>query len=506
MVRPVPVLVWAAVFGLISSSAFAPLRVPYAMVIGVAGLIWLARRLATARRGLVLAVGAVYGFAFMAVLIWWMIAVAINAYVGLVVVQTAFFAVIMLTLRAVSRLRAWPVLLPAVWVLDESIRGAVPFSGFPWGRLGHTSLDTAFESFVRIGGVPLASFLLALVACLVVWFGERLRSDVRTANPALVLLPLPALIVVGALLPLGAPATAGEYRVAVVQGGIPGPFGTWRPADLFAMHVAQTRKLLDRIETGDEPRPDLVLWPENAVDIDPYRNPEIGLQITELATDLGVPILVGGIYDAPTDGELLNTGQLWTADGPGQLYIKRELVPYGEYVPYRDHLGVLSKIFESEVPVDMVPGDQPGRVAVGDTLLADTICWDVAYDHVVRQAVTPQTGFIVVQTSNAAFTDTPQPEQQWDITRLRAIEHGRPVVVPSTNGVSGVIDAKGSVVVRTAMHVPDDTVQTLRLSSGTTPAETLAPWTTGLLSGVGVLALLLAAVRRLGARRPDSTT
>ena len=83
---------------------------------------------------------------------------------------------------------------------------------------------------------------------------------------------------------------------------------------------------------------------------------------------------------------------------------------------------------------------------------------------------------IVVQTSNASFTGTAQPEQQFKISRLRAIETGRWVLVPSTNGISGIIDAAGRVVVRAPMHEPATLSAAVPLATGPTLGVLIGRW------------------------------
>ncbi len=125
----------AAVAGLLSAAAFDPWSVPYAMIVGVALLVWVLRRQRDARVAAVLLSGALYGAAFMGPLIWWMNAVSSGAYVALVAAQVVMLAVIAVPLRAALRLPGWPLWGAAAWVLGEQVRSGFPFSGFPWGRL-----------------------------------------------------------------------------------------------------------------------------------------------------------------------------------------------------------------------------------------------------------------------------------------------------------------------------------------------------------------------------------
>lgn len=452
----------AAALGLLAAAAFDPFSVPFAMVLSVAGLMWLARRLDTASTRLVLGCGLLHGLVFMGVLIRWMTAVSPGAYVGLVLAETLFIGVVMLALRAVMRLRAWPLWAAAVWAAGEWARSAGPFEGFPWGRIGHSAIDTPMESYARllgIGGTSVVMVLLAAALLTLVEPGRRVRGAVAGV----------ALVALGLALPVGLIGDAGTREVALVQGDTPGDFLQWPPGAILSLHIAETERLIDRVEAGTSPRPDMVLWPENSTDRDPINRPGDRARITDLTRRLGAPILVGGIFDGPTPTTSYNAGVVWDASGPGERYDKRRPVPYGEYVPFREELGGVVPQFDRFIPRDMLAGQRPGTLTIADTEIGDTICYDIAYDDVIRDLVDDGAQMLVVQTSNAAFTGTAQPEQQWDISRLRAIETGRWLVVPSTNGITGVIDADGDVVQRAPQRVPATIEQEIRLASGRTP-------------------------------------
>ncbi|MGJ9423909.1 apolipoprotein N-acyltransferase [Aeromicrobium sp. CF3.5] len=458
----------AVVLGLIAAANFDPFSVPFTMVLSAAGVMWLARRLHNSSWWLVLGCGVLYGLAFMGVLIRWMTAVSPGAYIGLVIGEAVLFGIVMVAMRSVMALRAWPLWATAVFVTGEWARSNYPFTGFSWGRIGYTAIDTPLESFARLlgtTGMSVVMTLLAVAVLLVVETGRRLRHRVQGVVLAV------ALVAIGVALPVGLAGGPGDEtrQVALIQGNTPGAFLQWPPGEILQLHLDETERLVEAVETGQSPRPDMVLWPENSTDRDPINRPGDRERITDLSARLGAPILVGGIFDGPTPTTSYNAGVVWDESGPGQRYVKRRLVTYGEYVPFRDTLGSLVPQVDREIPRDMISGDEPGVMEIGGTRIGDTICYDIAYDEVVRDLVSGGAQMIVVQTSNAAFTGTAQPEQQWDISRLRAIESGRWVVVPSTNGITGMIDAHGDVVQRAPGQVATTVEQEVPLASGRTP-------------------------------------
>ena len=247
--------------------------------------------------------------------------------------------------------------MPAVWVLGESARSMVPFSGFPWGRLAHTTVDTPLDGYVRWVGMPATSFIVCLLAAGLAWFVVRPREQVMT-----VLGGAAAVLVVGAILPVGLAGGDEEgasAKIALVQGNVPGSFFTWKRGEIFKLHAAETERLVKRIDDDELAQPDLVLWPENSTDVDPFHDESLAAQIERLSDDLDAPILVGGLFDGPTVNTAYNAGVVWTSDGPQDRYVKRKVVPYGEYVPFRQVLGPLVPKFDRFIPRDMLPGDQP---------------------------------------------------------------------------------------------------------------------------------------------------
>ncbi|AWB92399.1 apolipoprotein N-acyltransferase [Aeromicrobium chenweiae] len=477
---------------MLSSLNFDPVSLPFAMVVGVAGLVWLARALDGASKRVVAVTGLLYGLGFMGPCIWWMNAVSAGAYIGLFVAEALFFVPIMLALRAATRLRWWPLWGAGVWVAGEWARGRFPFTGFPWGRLAHTSIDTPFAPYARLVAMPGTSAVLFLVAALlvVVVVGPGRRARIGAAAGVI------ALTVVGAVLPTGIAGSDGTRQVALVQGNVPGVFLTWPRGEILDLHLAETERLADAVAAGTVPRPDMVLWPENATDIDPYHDAVTRGRIESLSARIGAPILVGGLFDGPTVDTAYNSGVVWTADGPGERYDKLKPVPFGEYVPFRKQAGSVVGRLARDIPRDMLAGDEPGALTIGDTRIGDTICYDIAYDDVTRRAVDGGAQMIVVQTSNAAFTGTSQPEQQWDISRLRAIETGRWVVVPSTNGITGVVDPSGRSVERAPLHEPALVNTQVTLASGRTPALVIGRYLEWLLVATGVGAWWLGTRRR----------
>jgi apolipoprotein N-acyltransferase len=213
------------------------------------------------------------------------------------------------------------------------------------------------------------------------------------------------------------------------------------------------------------------VWPENSTARDPFQDASINAGITEAVDAIGVPVLVGAIVDAD-DEHIYNEGIVWDPEtGAGERYAKRHPVAYGEYIPLRSVLpdSLVDSGQLARIPRDMLSGTRSTPLTIGGVRVADSICFDIAYDDGIKTQVDHGAQLLTVQTSNAPFIFTDQIEQQFAITRARAIESGRYVVVAAVNGVSGVIAPDGSVVERTERRTQDVVVATVDLKSGTTP-------------------------------------
>jgi apolipoprotein N-acyltransferase len=277
--------------------------------------------------------------------------------------------------------------------------------------------------------------------------GPRPRAAL-TGAAALVLSA--AVLLSGLLVPV--PAGARDHvRIAVVQGNVqqPGLHFLGRPMMILDNHVKATLQLAAGIKAGRVPRPDLVLWPENSSDLDPFANPAAYDKITGAVRAVGVPVLVGALVDGPDKDHVQNEGIVWDpVTGPGAHYTKQHPVPFGEYVPFRKEL---TKVIHQldQIPRDFYPGRTNGVLQIGPARLGDVICFEVAYDGIVRDTVNAGARAIVVQTNNATYGRTGQPEQQLAMYRLRAIEHGRAVVTAATSGISAIVAPDGKIEQRT---------------------------------------------------------
>jgi apolipoprotein N-acyltransferase len=498
--------------GLVLVLAFPGYDLPALAVLGPAALA-LAVRGQRFRSGLWL--GLVFGLAFFVPLLSWS-----GTYVGsfpwlaLGVFQASYLALLGGATALTSRLRWWPVWTAALWVAAEALRGRFPFGGFPWGRLGFSQTEGPLLSLAAYGGVPLVSFAVALAGTLLAAAAVALHRArragrrgpaVRTA--ALALAGAAVVPLVGALawLPLPGPSlTEGgpTSTAAIIQGDVPRAgldFNAQRRA-VLDNHVQQTLELAQDVAAGEEPQPAVVIWPENSSDIDPYTNADAAREIDRAAAAIDAPILVGAVVEGPGEN-VSNTAIVWDPDdGPGDTYVKRHPVPFGEYIPYRSFFRLLSAQVDL-VRRDFVGGDEVGVLDIGGVRLGDLICFEVVYDGLTADVVEGGAGMLVVQTNNATFGYTDESEQQLALSRLRAVEHGRSVVIAATSGISAVVAPDGSVLRSSRLFEPAVLVEEIAQRDATTLALRLGSGPEWALAALGAAALLGAVRPGLSRRR-----
>ncbi|HSO66062.1 MAG TPA: apolipoprotein N-acyltransferase, partial [Ornithinibacter sp.] len=285
--------------------------------------------------------------------------------------------------------------------------------------------------------------------------------------------------------------------VGFVQGNVPQAgleFNAERRA-VLDNHVRGTEALAARAPSDLS----LVVWPENSSDIDPFRNADAAVQIDRAREAVGVPLLIGAVLAEPV-GASSNVSLFY--DGQGaypQRYTKLHPVPFAEYIPHRAFFRMFTPM--ADLAGNFVAGTQIGVFRVeapgGDYLALPTICFEVAYDGLMRDSVLAagdEESLLVVQTNNATFGYTAESEQQFAISRIRAIEHGRSVVHVSTVGVSGFVAPDGTVTARTGLFTAEQGVGRPVVRTEHTPADRLgaAPeW----VAAAALLALLVGSTR-----------
>jgi apolipoprotein N-acyltransferase len=248
----------------------------------------------------------------------------------------------------------------------------------------------------------------------------------------------------------------------MVQGNVPkyGLDFNSRVTQVFFNHVQETDKALSQ-----NSKVDFVLWPENAVDIDPFKNKIINSELQKY----DVPLIIGAIVD---NNQLLNTSILWTKNVKN-VYVKQHLTPFGEYIPLRTIATKISPL--AQQVDDFSPGKTSKTFSIGNATIAPIICYELIDDSILENAA-KNSNIFAVQTNSATFGRSAESAQQLSISRIRAIEHSRNIASVSTTGYSAVINYEGKILQRTSMGTAEHIFASVPLIENQSIRDRLGDW------------------------------
>ncbi|MGN6793914.1 MAG: apolipoprotein N-acyltransferase, partial [Streptosporangiaceae bacterium] len=284
---------------------------------------------------------------------------------------------------------------------------------------------------------------------------------------------------------------APSTRIATVQGNVPHARNLpnqLRAHTVTENHAVATLELARQIADGHRPAPSLVIWPENSTDIDPRFSATTYAAIATAVNAINRPLLVGAVLNHP----LRNAGQLWLPGrGPVQVYVKRQLVPFGEVIPLRSLLTTVTSLPELQ-PRNFTPGHDAVVFHIGKIRLGDVICYEVGFDNLVRSEVLAGANLLTVQTNDADFEldgQLGESLQQLAMARIDAITTGRAVAVASTTGLSAIIAPDGSIMTKSKTWQRAVLEARVPLRSGLSPAMHAGAW-----PELGIIALTLLSL------------
>ena len=467
--------------------------------------------------------GTLAGFAGFLPLLWWIQYVELVALPLLPLTQAPFVGAFVAVVARWGDRAGRGVVAVALWVALEWVRSQFPFdSGFPWGLLGYTQATGGplLEAARTVGVFGVSALLAATAVALeaALHRGARAWGALAAARPQR-LQPLPqgeavgraitaplglvlGLVALGILLQGEPPEPTGEtLDIAAVQGfdDVSGPRGERSSAQVIAESYEDATIALAE---GPDGPPELTVWPESAqqaaaLSDDPGAAPLRASLERSLDALEGRPLVTGMREDGPTDDTFYNTLRSFDEGQPQQRYVKRDLVPFGEFIPYRP-------LFEwypalDRVGSDAIPGDEPGVFDIRGTPVGGVICFEAIYPATVRDTVDAGAQVLITATNNSIFGPTAASDQHIATSQLRAVETGRWVVHAALTGRSALIAPDGMVHERTGLFTQDLIRADVPLVEGTTVAGRigeLVAWVAAAASTGAVGWLGLEALRR----------
>ncbi len=378
------------------------------------------------------------------------------------------------------------LLMPAGWVWLEWLRGWL-FTGFPWLQLGYSQLlpdgGTPFAAAAPVAGVLGIGFLLLLVT------GAVMTLLLARAR----LLALGVLLLVGGLLyaltlPRWSEPQGEAIDVALVQGNI-AQENKWDPDWLLPTVERYTGLSRDHYDA------DLILWPEVALPgtYRLFKRYVFDPMEPELVAN-GAELLTGILYEE-RDGRVYNS--IIEVGDDTEVYFKRHLVPFGEFMPLRQWMGWLDR-FVLVATDDIWPGSEPTLLHAAGQVIGSSICYEDAFGEEMADFL-PQATLLINVSNDAWFGDTFAPAQHLQIAQMRALELGRPLLRATNTGITAIVDARGRVVARAPAFEATVLRGQVTGRRGYTP---FAQWRNGPL--IGLLTLLLALALLMKASKEKS--
>ncbi|WP_394771349.1 apolipoprotein N-acyltransferase [Lacisediminihabitans sp.] len=501
--RPLPLwaaVVLAALSGFVNSFAF-PGRGWWPLVFVGTAMLLLSLR--GRRFWPSVLVGLVAGFAFFGNHILWLtVYLGPVPWLALAGLESVFFSfgasLLALAWRFVprywpgltGRLLGLPLVLAGLWVAREAFTSVWPYGGFSWGRLAFSQSDSPFAPLVAWIGISGLSFTIAFLSAVLVQ--AFLEVSVPWTMRGIV---AGFAFLLAAAIPAWPVISAGSIRVAAVQGNSnSGLFAQIQPGDSLNDHLQATLPLIGQTV-------DVVVWPENASDVNPLENERAAQTLDYVTGAMKAPLVTGTITE-DSEGRTFNSLLLWEhGRGAVDQYDKIHPVPFAEYLPDRAFWYPLAPSLFDLVPRDYSFGTRDNVFSIKGAVAGLAICFDIVDDELISQMLRDGADFIIAPTNNADFGHTDESAQQVGIARLRAIETGRSVVNASTVGVSAMFAPDGRVISQLPTFQAGSMVEDVPLSHTTTPATLIGRGIEWLVSGLGLATLALAMIFTPLARR-----
>ena len=491
----------AAILGAVSVFGFAPFRLSFLPIVALA-LLFLLWRGAPAPRAAA-ALGFAFGLGFFLAGTSW-IYVSLHTFGGmpapLTVVATFVFCAVVACYPALagwlagrlamsgSRAADAVVLLvamPACWTAAELGRGTL-LSGFPWLGLGYSQIpETPLAGYAAV----LGSYGVSLVAAICA--GAIALFIVRLAERGLHRIVLPVVVVV-AIIASGAglrgvawTTPAGEpVSVALLQGNI-AQERKFSP-EVLPLIFAQYRQMIERSSAR------LVILPETAFPVFMYQvDPGYLEAIAQHVRNREGDLLFGVAIADPVARAYFNS-VVSTGTSPPQIYRKRHLVPFGEFLPFRPLFGWVLNVLN--IPMaDFTSGpDNPPPIAAAGQQLALSICYEDAFGSEMREQL-PEATLLVNVSNDAWFGDSLAAEQHFQIAQMRSLESGRMMLRANNTGVTAIIDTDGRALSRLPGFVSATLTGTAQGRTGATPYVRIGEWGVVLIVAIALIGVIAFA-------------
>ena len=440
--------------------------------------------------------GTMFALAWLAPGMAWMWFLTAPGYVIAALLFSALHGVAAMITGAVTDQRKHRAIVgPLAHTLAEALRFSFPFGGVPLATLAISQAASPIAPIVRVGGPLLLTYVVFQVGFLLANLRDT-KMPQRTVHVLLIaFVVLAVLPVAGSIAPHGHDIGR-SLNIAAVQGG--GPQGTLaintNSRDVVTRHLDATRTI-SGVSTASDKQLDLVIWPENVIDVSSFSSSVERAEVAAEAARLNAPFLVG-ITEDLDNRYFTNAQVVVNTDGSlGDRYDKVRRVPFGEFVPMRGLLEAVGAPVD-RIPRDAMAGHDTAILRAADTTIAVVISWEVFFAGRANEGIERGATLLVNPTNGSSYTGTILQTQQIASSRLRALETGRWLVQVSPTGFSAFVSPSGQVFDRTGVSEQHVIIREVQLRSGRTIYSFIGDMPIILLMIASLLALLIVGRRK----------
>ncbi|WP_068546908.1 apolipoprotein N-acyltransferase [Thalassotalea crassostreae] len=336
------------------------------------------------------------------------------------------------------------VYLPFTWLIAETLRGVV-LTGFSWLSIGYSQIDGPFAALAPIIGEIGISFIVILIACLLVSIVNKQRLKLNSAILASVVI----VTIIASQLSF-VEKTGKVINTALVQGNIKQELRWDKQAEqnIIDLYIDQTTELYKNN--------DLIIWPEAAIPRLEPLSQDILSKLNHEAAQANTALITGIINYEPDSSAFFNRlivlGNKNVDDNEGDYYWrnsnhydKHHLLPIGEFIPFQELLRPIAPLFN--LPMSSFSrGDYVQKNLIANGIqIAPLICFEVVFSKQLAANFDNDTEILLTVSNDAWFGASHGPDQHLEIARMRALEYARPMLRATNNGLTAVIDHNGRI-------------------------------------------------------------
>ncbi|MEE4290932.1 MAG: apolipoprotein N-acyltransferase [Cycloclasticus sp.] len=470
--KPINSHVFAFLAGALLPLAFAPYDLPFMALVSIVLFLILLRSLTPKQAAVI---GYAFGWGYFGHGVYWVyfsihhfghapLWLAIIIMLGMVAILAlymALFAYLMNRFFKQNMAVRYLLAFPSLWVGLEALRGVL-FTGFPWLSLGFSQIDTWLSGWAPVVGVLGVSWFVVVTVGVVLYCFYGVKRPRRVLSVVLLLVAWAGgfwLNEVNWTKPAGEP-----IKVALLQGNVPQEIKWLRSFRQInnGIYLDMTRQQVDV---------DLVVWPETAVpaffhSVQGSLIPVLKREADDHQMDiiLGLPVMPGG------DSQYYNG--LHSVRYPKEFYLKRHLVPLGEYMPLKPFSTIILGFLD--IPLsDFSAGNNEQKLLTGGGYpFASSICYEDVFQQTSIDGL-PEAAYLVNVSNDTWFGDTIAPYQHLQMARMRALESGRYLLRSTNTGITAIVDPSGQITRQAPMF------KRFSLTGEITPLKGATPFVQG---------------------------